>query len=238
MTSMPPRSRLRAPKGGGGRHRQSPNQFPNQSPNQPPRKRTVRRRVSPRRRLLTVWGLLMLGMVGLSGKLMQLQLIKGGDLKAQAAEQQQIYSVPRAARRPMIDRTGDVLAVDRLVYTLYVHPLLFKQSAGAVAATLGELIEQPEAELVAQFDQQETGIKLMNDVPEALAKRIRQARLDGIELIPSQKRFYPQQALMSQLVGYINLDGEAQAGLEYSLKRQLEYPSDPDAGQTYNPLRQ
>ncbi|MEO0541443.1 MAG: penicillin-binding protein 2, partial [Cyanobacteria bacterium P01_A01_bin.105] len=47
-----------------------------------------------------------------------------------------------------------------------------------------------------------------------------------------------QQALMSQLVGYINLDGEAQAGLEYSLKRQLEYPSDPDAGQTYNPLRQ
>ncbi|MEO1590451.1 MAG: penicillin-binding protein 2 [Cyanobacteria bacterium J06632_22] len=196
------------------------------------------RRASPRHRLLLVWGLLLLGMLGLAGKLAQLQLFKGAQLKAQAEEQQQIYSVPRAARRSMIDRSGDVLAVDRVVYTLYVHPLLFKQSPAAIAETIGELIERPQADLVAQFAQQDTGIKLMNDVPEALAQRIRQARLDGIELIPSQKRFYPQQALLSQLVGYINLDGEAQAGLEYSLQGHLEYPSDPETQTTYNPLRQ
>ncbi len=195
-------------------------------------------RPSPKKRLLIVWGLLLLGMLGLSGKLAQLQLVRGGELKALAEEQQKIYSVPRAARRSMIDRTGDVLAVDRVVYTLYVHPLLFKQSSTAVAETLGPLLEQSESALVDQFASQDTGIKLMNDVPEALAQRIRQARLDGIELIPSQKRFYPQQALLSQLVGYINLDGEAQAGLEYSLQTQLEYPSDPDADTTYNPLRQ
>ena len=160
-----------------------------------------RRRRSPRNRLLLVWGLLLLGVVGLGSKLAQLQLVKGSELKALAEEQQQIYSVPRAARRSMVDRSGDVLAVDRVVYTLYVHPLLFQQSPAAVATTLADLTEQPEAELVDQFAQQDTGIKLMNDVPEALAKRIRQARLDGIELIPSQKRFYPQQALLSQLVG-------------------------------------
>ena len=195
-------------------------------------------RPSPKKRLLIVWGLLLLGMLGLSGKLAQLQLVRGGELKALAEEQQKIYSVPRAARRSMLDRTGDVLAVDRVVYTLYVHPLLFKQSSTAVAETLGPLLEQSESALVDQFASQDTGIKLMNDVPEALAQRIRQARLDGFELIPSQKRFYPQQALLSQLVGYINLDGEAQAGLEYSLQTQLEYPSDPDADTTYNPLRQ
>ncbi|MEL6139166.1 MAG: penicillin-binding protein 2 [Cyanobacteria bacterium J06628_6] len=194
-------------------------------------------RASPKRRLIMVWGLLMAGMLGLSGKLAELQLVKGTELKALAEEQQQIYSVPRAARRAMIDRAGNVLAVDRVVYTLYVHPMLFNQSEQTVAETLSALVELPQDKLLEQFSQQDTGIKLLNDVPEELANRIRQARLDGIELIPSQKRFYPQQALLSQLVGYINLDGEAQAGLEYSLKAPLVYPTDPDA-EAYNPLRQ
>jgi cell division protein FtsI (penicillin-binding protein 3) len=172
-----------------------------------------------------VWGMMLLAMVGLSFKLAQLQLVKGPSLKAMAEAQQKDYLVPRAARRPMIDRLGNVLAVDQVVYTLYAHPILFKRSKAAIATDLAPVLEQPEADLLAQFDRQESGLKLATDVPEEVAQRIRRLRLDGLELLAVQQRFYPQQALLSQTVGYINLDGKAQAGLEYSLRDQLQYPA-------------
>jgi cell division protein FtsI (penicillin-binding protein 3) len=187
--------------------------------------------LSPRFRLITVWVLLIASMLGLSAKLADLQLVKGPTLKAQAQEQQKISTVPRAARRPMIDRQGNVLAVDQVVYTIYAHPMLFKQSNADIAQNLAPVLQRDAADLLKQFENQETGIKLATDVPEELANRIQTLRLDGLELLSGQKRFYPQQALMSQIVGYINVEGQAQAGLEYSLSDQLLYSGQKEGGQ-------
>lgn len=203
----------------------------------PPSRQQGQRRLAPKYRLITVWFFLIFSMLGLSGKLIQLQLVKGSSLKALAEEQQKIYSVPRAARRPMVDRQGNVLAVDRVVYTIYAHPLLFKRSKESIASDLAIVLEQSADDLLDQFNGQPTGIKLSANVPEEVAERIRKMRLDGLELLPHQKRFYPQQTLLSQSVGYINLEGKAQAGLEYSLNEQLLYPS-TEEGQAANPFNQ
>ncbi|NEP15793.1 MAG: penicillin-binding protein 2 [Leptolyngbya sp. SIO4C1] len=200
------------------------------------RSRRPSRALSPRRRLITVWVILIASMLGLSAKLAHLQLVRGSTLKSLANAQQEIHAVPRAARRPVIDRRGNVLAVDRVVYTIYAHPALFNQPSKAVADALSPLLEHPANDLVQRFTAQETGIKLAADVPEELAERIRRLRLDGLELIAGQQRFYPQQALMSQILGYINVDGEAQAGLEYSLQQQLLY-SEADSS-SLSPLLQ
>ncbi|NEQ50400.1 MAG: penicillin-binding protein 2 [Leptolyngbya sp. SIO3F4] len=179
---------------------------------------------SPRFRLVTVWGLLMLSMVGLSTRLARLQLVQGDQLRAQAQEQRQnLPQVPRASRRPIIDRQGNVLAVDRVVYTIYAHPMLFGRSRDEMAETLAGVLGQSQDNLLDRFNEQETGIQVAVDVSEELADRLRSMRLDGLELLPSQQRFYPQQALMSQLVGYINLEGEPQAGLEYAFQDRLLY---------------
>jgi cell division protein FtsI (penicillin-binding protein 3) len=188
--------------------------------------------LSPRFRLITVWALLITSMLGLSAKLADLQLVKGPNLKALAQEQQKIYTVPRAARRPVIDRLGNVLAVDQVVYTIYAHPMLFNRSNADIANALAPVLQRSSADLLKQFEGQETGIKLAADVPEELANRIQAMQLDGLELLSGQKRFYPQQALMSQIVGYIDVEGKAQAGLEYSLSEQLLYP-DQNSGQAF-----
>ena len=170
----------------------------------------------------------MLAMLGLSARLARLQLVMGDELKAQAQGQRQTMpSAPQASRRPIIDRQGNVLAVDRVVYTIYAHPLLFNRSHQEMADTLGGALGKPPASLVKRFQEQETGIQVAVDVPEELTERIRGMRLEGLELLPSQQRFYPQQALMSQLVGYINLEGAPQAGLEFALQEQLLYELDP-----------
>ncbi|MEO1401373.1 MAG: penicillin-binding protein 2 [Cyanobacteria bacterium J06635_1] len=203
------------------------------------RRRSLRkgRMISPRRRLVTVWGILIVTMFGLSAKLAHLQLVQGANLKALAQAQQEIYTAPRAARRPMVDRQGNVLAVDRIVYAVYAHPAIFNRRPGKVAEALAPALEKSADGLLREFAIQETGIKLATDISEEQAERIRQLRLDGIELIASQRRFYPQQALFSQLVGYINIDGEATTGLEYSLEEQLRYPASETDNQRWSLLK-
>ncbi|MEO0459005.1 MAG: penicillin-binding protein 2 [Cyanobacteria bacterium P01_A01_bin.114] len=190
------------------------------------RRRSLRkgRSLSPRGRLVTVWGILLMMMVGLAAKLAHLQLKQGATLKALAEAQQAVYTVPLAARRPMVDRAGNVLAVDRIVYAVYAHPAIFRRNPRSVAETLAPALEKSTDVLLREFATQETGIKIATDISEEQAERIRRLRLDGIELVASQRRFYPQQALFSQIVGYINIDGEATTGLEYSLEEQLRYP--------------
>ncbi|MBT9311433.1 penicillin-binding protein 2 [Leptothoe kymatousa TAU-MAC 1615] len=194
------------------------------NPFQRPPARRPRHLASPRFRLVTVWAFLVLVMLGLSARLIRLQLVMGDQLKVQAQEQRQsLPQVPRASRRPIIDRQANVLAVDRVVYTIYAHPMLFSRSREEMAATLGNVLNRSQDTLLQRFQEQETGIQVAVDVSEELAERLRNLRLDGLDLLPSQQRFYPQQALMSQLVGYINLEGEPQAGLEYALQDQLLY---------------
>ena len=188
------------------------------------------------RRVILVWGILMLCILALIVKLSRLQIVQASALQSLAQMQRQISFAPKPSRRPIIDRQGNVLAVDRIVYTLYVHPLLFKQSKRSIAQPLSLLLEQPVEELLHQFNQQATGIKVKADIPEELADRIAQLHFDGVDLIPNQQRFYPRQDLLAHVVGYVDMEGEGQAGLEYGLQKQLLFPKLALApSQTQNP---
>lgn len=97
-----------------------------QGPRSTPEKIQEFRLPSPRLRLVSVWLVLLLGMLGLAGRLAYLQLVIADDLKVMAKEQQATQPTPRTARRQIIDRQGNVVALDQVVYTLYVHPIFSK----------------------------------------------------------------------------------------------------------------
>lgn len=193
-------------------------------PVRPPARRRQPWISSPQFRTLLVWLLLMLGIVGLGFRLARLQLVQGPTLYALSQNQHTVPAPPQAARYPIIDRQGNVLAVDQAAYTLYGHPLLFSESRQAIAAALSPLLDQPEADLLKAFSSQETGIKLAVDLPQSVADRITQLYFDGLELIDVQRRVYPQQSVLAQVVGYVDHDGTPQAGVELSLAEALEAP--------------
>ena len=187
-----------------------------------------RRSRSPQARLVfritMIWGLLLVVAIALAGRLGYLQLVQGDALQEMARSQQVRRLDPSVARRPIVDTQGTPLAVDRLVYTLYGHPALFRQPIGVVAQTLAPVLEMPAEALALELKRQQTGVRLVDGLSEDTARRIQQLRLDGLELIPAQQRFYPQQDLFSQIVGFVNLDGEAQTGLEVRYRDQLGLP--------------
>ena len=188
------------------------------------------RQNSPRLRLISVWLILLLGMTGLAMRLAFLQLVRGGELKALAAEQQLVQEAPHASRRQMVDRQGNVVAMDQVVYTLYVHPTLFKKSDEVVARSVGEVLGRSEKTLLREFGEQESGINLQTEISEETAKRLRDLRLDGIELLPAPQRMYPQGDLFAQVTGYIDLEGAPKAGVEMGFEDQLRY-ANPKLGE-------
>ncbi|MBC7972496.1 MAG: penicillin-binding protein 2 [Verrucomicrobia bacterium] len=181
----------------------------------------------PTFRLVLVWAALVVGCGLLLLNLVRLQIVQAKQLQARAQEQQMLYMRPFTPRRQIIDRTGTVLALDRPVYTLFAHPKLFKEPKPAIAEKLAPLLRRSAADLSKKLDEAETGIRLEYALSESTADQITNLRTDGLELLQSQQRLYPQQEMAAAVLGYVNDDHKGQAGLELSQQKLLERVSKP-----------
>lgn len=177
---------------------------------------------STKSRLFVVWAILMAAGLGLAINLYRLQIIDGPKLTQRARNQQMVNLRPFVPRRLVVDRSNDVLAIDRPVYILYAHPKLFSQSNEQMAERLAPILDKTPGDLVKTFQSRQTGITLASALPEVIADRVRSLRLNGLELTQKYSRFYPQQDLVADVVGYVNIDRRGQAGVEYSQEKLLE----------------
>jgi cell division protein FtsI (penicillin-binding protein 3) len=175
-------------------------------------------------RLFIVWGVLMAAGLGLGIKLYNLQIVKGPKLAEQARNQQMVDLRPFMPRRPVVDRNSELLAIDRPVYTLYAHPKLFDKSNEDMAELLAPILAKDTAEMVKTFQSKRSGIILAPALPEEIIDRVTSLRLNGLELIQKYSRYYPPDDLVSDVVGYVNVDRRGQAGIEYSQEKLLERP--------------
>ena len=196
--------------------------------------RPVERLKRSKFRLWAVWAVLMLGGLGLAVNLFYLQVTRAPALRKQALQQQTLKTKPFVPRRPIIDRAGNVLAIDRQVYTLYAHPKLFNHSKAEIAAKLAPMLAieltpgtTSETELIRRFNLAESGITIAESLPQEVADRvagmqIKESLVDGLELLRQQQRFYPQQELAADILGYVDGERKGQAGVEYSQQNLLE----------------
>ncbi|OZH54630.1 cell division protein FtsI, partial [Hydrocoleum sp. CS-953] len=173
-------------------------------------------------RLYQVWILLMLGLLGLIINLFRLQVVQGKALQKIAQQQQTVQSNPFIPRRPIVDRNGNVLAIDKVAYTLYAHPKIFNRSKQEVAYQLSTVLEGANLEktltsndLLQIFNQRETGIKIADLISQESANKITDLYIDGLELIQHPQRLYPQKELVAEVVGYVDGESKGQAGIEY-----------------------
>ncbi|NEQ75989.1 MAG: penicillin-binding protein 2 [Okeania sp. SIO2C9] len=180
-------------------------------------------------RLFLVWILLMLGLLGLTINLFYIQILRGKALQQQAKLQQTEESIPFVPRRPIVDRNGNTLAIDKIAYTLYAHPKIFNRSKQEVAYQLSTILEGANLEktltsndLLQMFNERETGIKVADFIPQETTDKITNLFVDGLELIQHPQRVYPQKELAAEVVGYVDGESIGQAGIEYSQQNLLE----------------
>jgi cell division protein FtsI (penicillin-binding protein 3) len=182
-------------------------------------------------RLLLVYGLLCLGLAGLTARLAWLQVFDTANLEAKARALQTQSQTPLGKRRTIVDRNGRLVALDEERFTLWAHPRFFNfpgddpqklRSREEVASRLGPVLAQPAALLHERMVGRPSGVKLGTDIDPETAERIRRLGISGLDLEGYPQRVYPQGSLFANVVGFLNLERVPQAGLEQSRDSDLQ----------------
>ena len=201
----------------------------------PPSRKRLRTRVVPlakvpTRRLWIVFLILCTGLVGLVGRMAWLQVVQTRELESRARRLQTQTSATLGQRRPIVDRNGRLVAMDEVRFRLWAHPRYFNlpgddpglvRPPEDVVDLLALPLAQPSPQLLKQLGQRRSGVKLAEGLDPETAERIRSLGISGLDLEAYPQRVYPQGDLFANVVGFLNDERVAQAGLEQSRNDEL-----------------
>jgi cell division protein FtsI (penicillin-binding protein 3) len=180
----------------------------------------ARRGARPAVRLFSILGAVCLALVVISGRLVQLQVVKASTFENLGAKQR-IRRVELPARRGTIyDRKGRPLAMSVEARAVYANPSFVSDKPGtakAIGATLGiePALIQERLERTAGF------VYLARKVQVEAAEELMELSLPGIGTLEETKRVYPQGAVAGQVVGFVGTDNQGLAGIEAGLEKVL-----------------
>ncbi len=182
-------------------------------------------------RFRIVFLILCLGLGGLFFRVGWLQLFQSEQLKAKAREVQTEKKNPLGTRRSILDRNGKLVAIDERRFNLWAHPRYFNfpgDSFGTVrrpvevAKLLSPLLSKSVSEILNEFGNYSSGVKLAEGLTQEKANQLKKLRISGIDLEAYPQRLYPHGSLFANVIGFLDLDRRPQAGLELSLDEKLK----------------
>lgn len=114
------------------------------------------------------------------------------------------------------------LVMNEVVYTVYADPQEVTDASKVRSVVQriagGEMIEESFQYI---NDMSKRYLVLAKQVTRTQAEKILDENLEGVNVQKGTKRVYPEGSLASQLLGYVNADGEGQYGIEGALNSRL-----------------
>ena len=180
-------------------------------------------------KVLYIFGLLII--LGLFGRLVNLQVFNFDDLQRKARLLQSSKTTSLQKRRAIVDRNNRLIAYDKSLYQLWAHPKYFKfpgdsvnrvRSIEEVAKKLSPILDLKDEIILGKFNNKIHGIKLSDAISEENALKIKNLEISGLDLFKYSQRYYPQGELYSNLIGFVNDENEGSAGLELHLDSHIK----------------
>lgn len=170
--------------------------------------------ITTRKRLLYAWASVVFFFFVLIGRLACLQIREGEIYSAKAAEQW-YRDLPLAAGRGIIyDRTGNTIADNMTVYTVYVRPGSVTEPE-RVAEVLSDELGADKAKLEEKIRLRAVSeITVRKNVDAVTGKKLINLGLDGVYFSADYKRCYAYPEFLAQVVGFTDADNVGQNGLE------------------------
>lgn len=197
-------------------------------------KKEYRDKVIIKRRMLSVFCILLLLFFGLVGRLSYLTIVKSHEYKS-IAENQWTSDVKIEARRgKILDRNGHELAVSANVYrvdldmnTLRKTQKDNKLTDEDVAIKLsGSLSMEKDDVLKILHKKLPSGLPLgsatlKRRIEKEEADKVRDLKIRGVIVSPDTKRYYPNNNFLAHVLGHTRSDGEGLTGVELTYNRYL-----------------
>lgn len=174
-------------------------------------------------RLWLVFVLLALIVAAILTKLISLYTDESNFLRKQGDARSLRTELIPAHRGVISDRNGQPLAVSAPVATIWADPKMVdlqNNQLSHVARILG--IDSAEMMADMRSDPDNRFMYLKRQVNPDLAQQVKALDIDGIHVDQAFKRYYPAGEVAAHLVGFTNVDGQGQEGLELAYNSYLE----------------
>ncbi|HWA66361.1 MAG TPA: penicillin-binding protein 2 [Mycobacteriales bacterium] len=156
----------------------------------------------------------------IAARLVQLQGVDRAAYSA-AAQEQRLHTVTLTATRGSItDRSGDPLAETVDARDVVADPSEIDHPA-TVAAALSPVLGIKPAKLVPLLTGTSEYSRLAAAVSPAVGDAVDALDLTGISTPDTSRRVYPDGRLASNVIGFVDAQGEGRGGLEYEYQKQL-----------------
>ena len=182
-----------------------------------PKAPKAKKPISSNGRILVVLGALAVGFAGLLGRGVYLQTSQHEFLKNQG-DQRFVRTLTLPASRGMItDRNGATLALSAPTESLFAMPSeMDEMPTEAQLEKLSSIIEVPVASIKEKLGKKKDFIYLKRQLSKEKADEIAALGIKGFGFQKELKRHYPMGNLFAHVIGFTNIDGKGQEGLELS----------------------
>ena len=164
----------------------------------------------------------------IGGRLVWLQVVRHSDWMERAERQQQRTFAVAPRRGVLYDRNLRELAMTVLVDSIYAVPSELGDNREKAAAMLAQVVHTDpldgfttQQQLTARFTASRNFAWVARRVDAATADRVRELNLKGLYFQKEFKRFYPNNELAAQVLGYVGTDDSGLGGLEQQFDEEM-----------------
>ncbi len=163
--------------------------------------------------------------MAVTARLFEVQVVKSQEYIAKAdAQQERKFQIPAKRGQIYLSENNDLypIALNQSLKMLYVDPKFVQdpaQSAQKLSQVTG--LDQVKLEKILTFDGKKRYEVIKEKVSAEESAKIQALRLQGVVLADKDYRYYPEANLFSHVLGYVNIDGEGQYGIEQYLNDDL-----------------
>lgn len=166
-------------------------------------------------RIYLVFTLFFLFTAVLIGRLIYIQIIQVDFYKAlaQGLLNQRLVTETSAERGEIFLSNGEPLAINKDFFLVFASPPKIK-NIEETSEILSEVLNLDKSFVFEQLQKDSLYSPIKNKLNEEEVRALKDLNLSGIYLTEESGRYYPQETLASQLVGFLDTSGMGQYGLE------------------------
>lgn len=154
-------------------------------------------------------------------RLFHIQVRKAPEYQKMAYEQQTRDRLISPKRGQILDRNKNIIATNKSVYSISVINAQIKQPEN-VATILANELNLKYEDVLKKIKKKVALERVKSKVDKEVSDKIRSLNLDGVMVDEDIKRYYPNESMASQIIGFVGKDNQGVIGLEAKYDKYLK----------------